>query len=104
MWSKSLTLMALTFAIVSQANAAEIAKWVDEHGVTHFGNPQFAPATQSEKVEVQPANAMDAPDTSVLSQRTRVSHKVVTIKKAAKKNKRGWRGYRSTSRTRRGYR
>ncbi len=51
----------LSMAAAGQAFAdSHIATWVDENGVTHFGNTQFAPSN-AESVEVAPANGMDVP-------------------------------------------
>ena len=41
--------------------AGGIAHWVDENGVTHFGNPQFAPAGEGVLIEVTATNIMDVP-------------------------------------------
>ena len=77
---------------------------VDEDGVTHFGNPQFAPPANSEKITVQDANGMDVPDASGIA-RSRSNHRpYVYIRKSAKKNKRGWRGFRSQRQRNQGYR
>ena len=104
MWSKSLLFVALVAFVGAAAQAAEIAKWVDEDGVTHFGNPQFAPPADSEKITVQDANAMEVPDASGFT-RSRSNHRpYVYLKKASKKNKRGWRGFRSQRQRNQGYR
>ena len=84
---------ALVFAAYSMSGQAEvIAKWVDEEGVTHFGNPQFAPgdADAVTLVEVRPANGMAVP--TVVAQ-TNYRSRVVVIKKKENPNPRGWRGY-----------
>ncbi len=47
--------------ISGSASAGGIAYWVDAEGVTHYGNPQFAPAGESNLIEVQAANIMDVP-------------------------------------------
>ena len=95
MRSRSLLLGAgtLVFAAFSMNSSAEaIARWVDDEGVTHFGNPQFAPGDPDEVmlVDVQPANAMVVPQyTAESSGRPRI----VVIKKKGKSNPRGWQGY-----------
>jgi hypothetical protein len=82
-------------AVGAVAESPEIVKWVDEDGITHFGNPQFAPPEKAEAVEVHPANAMDVPDASHVPSAKRTGRQYVELKKPGKKNKRGWRGYRS---------
>ena len=85
---------ALVFAAYSMSGQAEvIAKWVDEEGVTHFGNPQFAPGDVDAVtlVEVGPANGMVVP--TVVAE-TNHRSRVVVIKKKGKSNPRGWQGYR----------
>lgn len=44
------------------ASAAEkVSMWVDENGVTHFSNRQFAPE-HAEEVTIEKTNAMDVPE------------------------------------------
>ncbi|MCZ6853614.1 MAG: hypothetical protein O7G86_06825 [Gammaproteobacteria bacterium] len=84
---------ALVFTAFSMGGQAEdIARWVDEEGVTHFGNPQFAPgdADTVTLVDVQPTNGMVVP--SVVAE-THQRGRVVVIKKKGKSNPRGWQGY-----------
>lgn len=67
----------------------EIARWVDDQGVTHFGNTQFAPVDAS-LLKVKPANGMDVPLN--VSSKPAVSGPTWTrIDKAPKQNKKGWR-------------
>ena len=74
--------------------AGEVTKWVDESGVTHFGNPQFAPAGAGEAVTLRPANGMDVPDMAILKQRnTPTAMKATVLERTKKKNPRGWRGH-----------
>lgn len=85
--------IVLIFSVQSSdafANSHEIARWTDADGRVHFGNPQFAPPGDAEEVSVQNANGMVVPPAY---QSERSSARVAYIKKAPKKNKRGWRGY-----------
>ena len=67
----------------------EVARWVDDQGVTHFGNTQFAPEDAS-LLKVKPANGMDVPLN--LSSKPAVGGPTWTvIDKAPKQNKKGWR-------------
>jgi hypothetical protein len=44
------------------ANAAEkVSMWVDENGVTHFSNRQFAPEN-AEELTIKSTNGMDVPE------------------------------------------
>ncbi len=89
---------ALALAAFSMSGqAGDIARWVDEKGVTHFGNPQFAPGDPDEVtlVDVQPANGMAVPRGT--SQSNGRPH-VVVIKRKAKSNVRGWQGYQRNKR------
>ncbi len=89
--------IGITFA--GSAAAGGIARWVDENGVTHFGNPQFAPAGEGSLIEIAAINIMDVPVASPRATR-RTPPRVVTIERPAKRNKRGWQGYYSSSRSR----
>jgi hypothetical protein len=66
MFCISLILVALALlgcagrVTAQQAQTGNIAHWVDENGVSHFGNPQFAPA-QHTRLRVGPTNSMDRP-------------------------------------------
>lgn len=84
---------ALVFAVSAMnGQAQDIARWVDAEGVTHFGNPQFAPGDSREVtlVDVQPANHMVVPEVSTAPS---AHGRVVVIKKKGKSNPRGWQGY-----------
>ncbi len=87
----------MTFVTLTSAGsvaADEIVKWVDENGVTHFGNAQFAPQGAGERVEVHNANGMDAPNLNILDRAP--EHREmngVVVERAQVKNPRGWRGY-----------
>lgn len=74
------------------AQAGEIARWVDADGVTHFGNPQFAP-DQAVPVQVTPANRMDVPESLPASATRRGGPSVVVLEKEANRQTRGWRGH-----------
>ncbi|MFB3107007.1 MAG: hypothetical protein ACE1ZA_19060 [Pseudomonadales bacterium] len=85
--------------IAGSAAAGGIAHWVDESGATHYGDPQFAPPGEGSLIEVAAINIMDvpvAPPRKVQGTPPRV----VTIERPAKRNKRGWQGYYSSSRAR----
>ncbi len=84
---------ALILAVLSMsASAQDIARWVDEQGVTHFGNPQFAPAGMQDVtlVEVQPANGMAVPVAPPVQKR---GARYVVLKKKGKVNPNGWTGH-----------
>lgn len=78
------------------AVAAKIVSWVDENGVTHFGDPQFA-GPNAETVEVEETNGMDVP-TDVPESRSNA--RMYKIDKAPKQNKKGFRGHSGRSRAR----
>ena len=78
-------------AVVGTAHAAnndQVVSWVDSDGVTHFGDPSFAPSGATE-VAVAPANGMDVP-TVVPGNNSRGAVWTV-IEQAPKQNKVGWR-------------
>ena len=109
MLRKLLNLMAVV-ALMSAGTAAadEIVKWVDDNGVTHFGNAQFAPQGEGERVEVHNANGMDAPSLRILNRAPEYRElNGVVVERAHIKNPRGWRGYWKRSidkrKSRRGY-
>ena len=95
-------LFAMTLCVplfVSTTAVAEVVKWVDKDGVTHFGNAQFAPAGRGEVVDIAPANGMVATDQSILKKRApNRQMNVTTIKRHKVENPRGWRGHYSRSR------
>ncbi len=85
------------FASLSLAN--EVVKWVDENGVTHFGNAQFAPPGSGEAVRIEHANGMDVPDVGVLNNRPKRNRINATVLQRPKlENPRGWRGFNGRSR------
>lgn len=71
---------------------SEIARWVDADGITHFGNPQFAPPQAYEAVYVEPTNGMTAPQAPV-TRITSTGPAVVTLERPRMRNKAGFRGY-----------
>ena len=83
----------LLIGFTTSAYAGQVVRWVDENGVTQFTDPKFAP--NAEVVEIAKANGMDVPQ-QVKQVRSR-GGSFVKINKAAKKNKRGWRGYEGRS-------
>ena len=93
MLRKLLYLMAFG-ALISASSAAadEIVRWVDENGVTHFGNAQFAPQGEGERVEVQRANGMDAPNLEILNRtpQRRQQMNGVVMERTHTKNPRGF--------------
>ncbi len=92
MWAKALLILVIAGTSLG-VHADEIVRWVDSDGVTHFGNPQFAPAGTAQPVEVQPANGMDAP--AVRSSRNQTSDRArfTFVDRKYVKNPRGFRGY-----------
>ncbi len=84
--------------LIQGAMAAEIVRWVDADGVVQFTDPQFA-TTDATVVKVHPANAMVVP--SATPQPSKGRPVFTKISRAAKQNKRGWRGYRSQHNRRR---
>ena len=90
-----LFLLALCAPVYAASSfAGEISKWVDENGVTHFGNAQFAPAGGGETVAIEPANGMDVPDMAILKKREQSrSVNVRVLQRGKMKNPRGWRGH-----------
>lgn len=74
------------------AHAGEIARWVDADGVTHFGNPQFAPHN-AEPVTVDPANGMAVPTAAPASSDGGRGPAVVVLEKKANRQTIGWRGH-----------
>ena len=94
---RSLSLMMVLCSGAVFADS-DVHTWVDADGQRHFGNPQFAPVGQGEAVTLSPANSMDAPDAVTFEKSNGPTF--TKIKRAAFKNKRGWRGH--YNRTRRG--
>ena len=84
--------------ISASASADGIAHWVDADGVAHYGNPQFAPAGESNLIEVADANIMVAAanimDVPVAPPAQSRSPGFVRIRHQHKMNKRTWQGSR----------
>ncbi len=78
--------------ISASASAGGIAYWVDADGVAHYGNPQFAPAGESNLIEVAAANVMDVPVAPPTQSR---SPRFVRIRHQHKMNKNTWQGSRA---------
>jgi hypothetical protein len=92
---KLLLILALCLYFFSSAvSAADVVKWVDAAGRTHFGNAQFAPAGAGVAVPLHPANGMHAPDLSILtSRRASKGPMVIMLSRSLITNPRGWRGF-----------
>ncbi len=86
----------LLVGLANGAVAAEVVRWVDENGVTHFSERYLAEAPATE-VKVSKTNGMDVPDTSALPSRSNGAT-FRKISKAGKKNKDGWTGYQRRNR------
>ncbi len=86
---------ALLSGAAAAAQAQEISRWTDENGQVHFGNHQFAPQDRSERIDVEPANGMVAPDTRPLYPRraSRPGRMVYVPHNTENKHVKGWRGY-----------
>ena len=99
-------LFAIGFSFCASVTFAdEVVTWTDANGVTHFGNAQFAPAGKGQAVDIKPANAMDAPDTSkVRGSRHNQGPSVVTLDRPLVKNPRGFRGFNARSKRGTNYR
>lgn len=78
-------------AVLGSAHASDdgIARWVDNEGVTHFGDARIAPA-QAIEVEVAATNGMDAP-ANVSAGRRSQGPVWTVIDQAPKQNKVDWR-------------
>jgi hypothetical protein len=104
---QSRTLCAVLWAagciFTPAGHSDEVLKWVDANGVTHFGDRVTAPDGGARIIEVQQANGMVAPDTSVLNRKQAMAQ-TLTLERASVTNKRGWRGYESSGHTKRGNR
>ncbi|MGI9328625.1 MAG: DUF4124 domain-containing protein [Pseudomonadales bacterium] len=87
-------LLLLGFA--ANASAADIVRWVDENGVTHFTEKYLAQAPAT-TVAVHKTNGMDVPDASSVPSSTGGAQ-FRKISKSPKKNKDGWRGYQKQNR------
>ena len=64
----SQSLLLLTLCALPALGGAEIFKWVDEHGVTHYGEkPQADRAAETVTLEPRPATTQDADTTERLN-------------------------------------
>ncbi len=82
--------LLLTAGVATGAMAEEsVASWVDDQGVTHFGNPQFAPDS-AKMLEVADTNRMDIPKNAPADTANGPTWSVIEL--APKQNKKGWRG------------
>jgi hypothetical protein len=100
-----LTLL-LFISLSSAATLADsnIVKWVDDQGVTHFGNRQFAPPERHDAVTVKAVNGMAVPESTGASGSYGSGPRVITLARSKLKNKRGFRGYGSRPSARQRYR
>lgn len=89
-----IAIAAMLITTSSLATEPAIARWVDAEGVTHFGNPQFAPPQSHSTVAVEPTNTMAVPP-RLKSDPARTGPTVFTLDRSKFKNKRGFRGYHS---------
>ncbi len=89
----AVVIIAATLCFSPVVAATEVATWVDEHGVTHFGNAQFAPPGAAASVEVPPANGMDVVKTRRTSDDRGRGPAVSVLKRSRLENPRGFRGY-----------
>ncbi len=88
MLASSLLLIAsLSGSLAANANES-VASWVDDKGVTHFGDRHLAPSNAA-TVNVADANGMVAPKVSATNART--TTRWTMIEQAPKQNPRGWR-------------
>ena len=86
------SLVLLSGPMGRTAADVSISRWVDEQGVTHFTNSQFAPASAS-SVDIQRTNRMDVPtgSTAVSNGKTSTGPVFSKISLPPKKNPKGWR-------------
>ncbi len=88
------TLALFLLLALQPVSAESIARWVDADGVTHFGNPQFAPAG-AKMVEVAPTNGMAVPEnvpsrqasTTRWSLITRAPRKLTPLERVGNRNR-----------------
>jgi hypothetical protein len=89
----AVVIIAVTLCWSPLVAATEVATWVDEHGVTHFGNAQFAPPGAATSVAVPPANGMDVVQTRATAADRGRGPAVSVLKRSRMENPRGFRGY-----------
>jgi hypothetical protein len=85
----ALTLCLMAVIGAAHANDNNIVRWVDDQGVTHFGDARIGPAEATE-VQVAATNGMDKPS-GVASSSKRNGPVWTVIDQAPKQNKNGWR-------------
>jgi len=90
----AIAVAAMLITASSFATEPAIARWVDADGVTHFGNPQFAPPQSHSTVAVNPTNTMAVP-AKVVRDPDGAGPAVFTLDRSKFTNKRGFRGYHS---------
>lgn len=83
----------ILFTASSASANADIVRWVDAKGVTHFGNRMFAPPDHA-PVTVAPTNGME-PAYHSGQQARRGGPAVVNLSRTRMENKRGFRGFAS---------
>jgi len=91
MINKKLAICTMTLVLAQPVAFAgeSVSRWVDENGVTHFSNGQFAPAN-AEEITVGAANGMDVPAVAP-SARQSSGPTWSKISMPAKQNPKGWR-------------
>ena len=76
---------------IPSALADDIARWVDDKGVTHFSNTGLAP-TDAQRLEVGRTNGMEAPVAPTKEfRRGSRNGNWTKLTLPEKKNKKGWR-------------
>lgn len=85
--------LMILFAASSASAGADIVRWVDAKGVTHFGNRMLAPPDHT-TVQVKPTNGM-VPAYHSGQQARRGGPAVVNLSRTRMENKRGFRGFAS---------
>lgn len=84
-------LVLLVGLLAGSAEAGDVVTWVDDEGVTHFGNARLAPTT-ARRIEIAPANGMDKP-TVPASRTTTNGPAMILIERKANRETIGWRGH-----------
>jgi hypothetical protein len=82
-------IVSVLILTASSAMADTIARWVDEDGVTHFGNRQFAPPG-AETIKLDAANGMDPPAATATGRSSNGPH-WTKLTLPRKQNPKGWR-------------
>jgi hypothetical protein len=84
-------LVLLVSLLAGSAEAGDVVTWVDDEGVTHFGNARLAPHT-ARRVDVAPANGMDEPEAPARPASSR-GPAFILIEREANREPIGWRGH-----------